>query len=349
MRERRRIVDLYQRGAAAALATVVQVEGSSYRSAGARVLIGSNGEYVGAISGGCLEAEVIRKAQWSVRGGAVIERYSTLFDDTTDVPYGLGCGGVVDVLLEPAGTPAFDALMKAMEASLRGETRNIKTALPGGGRALRRTILSASGEVLFSEGAEGSEVFFDEVLEPPQRLIVFGAGDDAQPLVLFASELGWTVWVVDGRSQWAREERFPHAEKVLVARSLEDIGVSPRDAVVLMTHSYEQDRGWLTAVLPHQPRYIGMLGARHRSALLLSEAAAALGWPLGRTCESVFAPIGIDLGGEGAQAIALAIVAEVQAHITGRLPVSRRMTAEMVEQQKYQGDASRYMTTECAL
>ena len=122
MRERRQIVELWERGDAVALATLVRVEGSSYRRTGARLLIAANGDYAGSISGGCLEAEIVRKAQWMVRAGATIQRYSTLFDDTADIPYGLGCGGTVELLLEPAGTPEFDALMEAMRASHHGQT-----------------------------------------------------------------------------------------------------------------------------------------------------------------------------------------------------------------------------------
>src|SRR5215470_14005900 len=105
MVERRQIVGLWRRGGARVLVTVIRVEGSSYRRPGARLLLGQAGEYAGTISGGCLEAEVIRKAEWKVRDGAVVERYSTMFDDTAEVPFGLGCGGVVDLLLEPVNTP----------------------------------------------------------------------------------------------------------------------------------------------------------------------------------------------------------------------------------------------------
>src|SRR3984885_7689579 len=141
MRERRKIVELWQRGDAAVLVTLVRVEGSSYRRVGARVLIAANGDSAGTISGGCLEAEVVRKAQWMSRAGAVVERYSTLFDDTAEIPYGLGCGGTVDLLVEPAGTPEFDALMKALEASLHGEIRRVVTQLPERGLPLGRVVL----------------------------------------------------------------------------------------------------------------------------------------------------------------------------------------------------------------
>ncbi len=105
MMERRQIVRLWQRGDASVLVTLVRAEGSSYRRPGARLLLGVRGEYAGTISGGCLETEVVRKAAWLVRDGARVERYSTMFDDTADVPFGLGCGGVVDLLLEPGETP----------------------------------------------------------------------------------------------------------------------------------------------------------------------------------------------------------------------------------------------------
>src|SRR5579875_1029817 len=116
MIERRRIVDMWQRGNAAALATLVRVEGSSYRKTGARLLVGMDGSYVGSVSGGCLEAEIVRKAQWLTSAGATVQRYSTMFDDTADIPYGLGCGGTVDVLIEPANCLEFDALMLAFSA-----------------------------------------------------------------------------------------------------------------------------------------------------------------------------------------------------------------------------------------
>lgn len=360
MRERRKIVDLWQRGNAAVLVTLVRVEGSSYRQAGARMLIATNGEHAGAISGGCLEAEVARKAQWKVRAGAVIERYSTLFDNTAEIPYGLGCGGTVDLLFEPAETPEFEALMNAMVASLRGEIRHVVTHLPERGRGLRRTIRDAAGDALFynplplpNEDSE-ADCSFKECLESPQRLFVFGAGDDAQPVVRIAALLGWSVIVVDGRPQWAKMERFPEAERVLAESSLDPLRnmghpVGQRDAAVVMTHSYEQDRAWMAALLPDSPRYLGLLGARHRSALLVSEVASTLGWSVDRVCAGLFAPVGLDLGGDGAEAIALAVVAEIQACCEGKLGISRRMTAKIVAEQIAQGGASRYLQAQCAL
>ncbi|HEY4359240.1 MAG TPA: XdhC family protein [Acidobacteriaceae bacterium] len=344
MRERRQIVELWERGDAAVMATLVRVEGSSYRRTGARLLIAANGDYAGAISGGCLEAEVMRKAGWLVRSGPSVQTYSTLFDDTAEIPYGLGCGGVVHVLLEPAGTAEFETLMLAMKASLAGETFSVTTWLPEEGQPFRREIQPG---VVNNEAAQAGDAVFQEVLEPPQRLFVFGAGDDAQPVVRMAALLGWRVIVVDGRAQWAKSARFPEAEQVLAGS--EGLRVEARDAAVVMTHSYEQDREWLTMLLPHQPCYLGLLGARHRSALLASEASVMLGWPLEKVCGRLFAPVGLDLGGDGAEAIALAIVAEIQSCVEGKLGRSRRLTPEVIEEQISLGGASRYLQVQCAL
>ena len=352
MSERRKIIELWHRGNSVALVTLVHLEGSSYRRVGARLLIAADGGYAGSISGGCLEAEVVRKAQWLTRNGAAVERYSTLFDDTSDLPYGLGCGGTVDLLIEPAGTLEFDAMLTALESAERGDERRIVTQLPGSGRMFLRSIYQSDGEQIFQSEAglpDRSQPHFDEWIEVPQRLVVFGAGDDVQPLVCMAALLGWTVVVVDGRPQWARAERFPQANFVVCANDLTGVRVTERDVVVVMTHSYEQDRGWITALLPLGVRYLGLLGARHRSALLVAEAAALLDWSVERACASLFAPVGLDLGGDGAEAIALAVIAEMQACVQGKIGVSRRMTAALVAEQITKGGASRYLHAQCAL
>ncbi len=349
--ERRKIVSMWKSGGAVALATLINVQGSSYRGPGARILIGADGSHVGSVSGGCLEAEIVRKARWLTRNGPAIERYSTLFDDTSDMPYGLGCGGTVYVLLEPADTPEFTALMEALEASLLGQTRHIATTLPTGGQGLARQITDAEGGLVFSTPAQTSGEIYHERLDPPQRLFLFGAGDDAQPMVQMASLLGWSVFVFDGRLQLAKPERFPQAEAVQAAQQLGSLKPSTEDAVVLMTHSYEQDRDWLIDVLPCEPRYLGMLGSRHRSALLIKAAADALEWTVERACARLFSPVGLNLGGDGAEAIALAAVAEIQACTQGKLPHSRRMTPDMVAEQLDHGptNVTQYLQAQCAL
>ncbi|HZY62535.1 MAG TPA: XdhC family protein [Edaphobacter sp.] len=363
MRERRQIVQLWQQGKAVALVTLVKVIGSSYRQPGARLLLNAGGEYAGTISGGCLETEVIRKAVWMMRNGAVVERYSTMFDDTAEIPFGLGCGGEVDLLIEPVDTAECKALMAALAASLAGEEATVVTWLPGDGKKLRRAILSAAGEVIFASEALGEKKLacahglqagteyegrFVEELCAPQRLFVLGAGDDAKPLVSMSALLGWSVTVADARRQMAKAERFPDAERVSVSTDVHELGVSSSDAVVLMTHSYEQDREALAALLPIAPRYLGLLGARHRSALLINEAAALMGLPIEQCCERVHAPVGFDLGGDGPEAVALAVIAEAQACCMGKTGVSRKLTAENVAEQIALGGASRYLRTHCA-
>jgi xanthine dehydrogenase accessory factor len=365
MVERRQIVQHWKRSRPAALITLVHAEGSSYRRPGAHLLVGEDGEYAGAISGGCLEAEVVRKAAWMVRNGAIVERYSTLFDDTVEIPFGLGCGGVVDLLMEPAGTPECRALISAMEASLSGIQSVAATWLPENNQLLQRAIWNASGDITFrSAGMIALDLeeltasnfsspsgHYIERLAGPLRLFVLGAGNDAKPVVNMAALLGWRVFVADGRAQLATLERFPEAERIIPANSLTEASLSPADAVVIMTHSYEQDRAVLVSLLrgPAVPGYIGLLGASHRSSLLVSEAAAMLGCTIAECCERVWAPVGLDLGGDGAEAIALAVVAEVQAWTQGRLAASRRLTAERVAEQIASGGASKYLQTQCAL
>ncbi|SNT21777.1 Xanthine and CO dehydrogenase maturation factor, XdhC/CoxF family [Granulicella rosea] len=380
--ERRQIVELWREPGTASgvagtasgvLITLVHAEGSTYRRPGARLLTAAMGSqadarglYAGTISGGCLESEVVRRARWMVRAGAVVERYSMAFDDTAEIPFGLGCGGTVDLLFEPAGAPEAEALFQAMSDSLAGVESIVVSFLPGGGRGLRRVVYSADGRVVFaSEGLDAKKIDCARALEPggeyegryverlfrPQRLVILGAGDDAKPLAAMASSLGWSVLVADGRAQLARAERFPHAEQVLVLDDPDQLQIEPQDAVVLMTHSYEQDRTLLSGLLasPRGPRYLGMLGSRHRSSLLVSEAAAMTGRSVSACCETVFAPVGLDLGGDGPEAIALAIVAEVQAFRHGRLSVSRKLTPGEVAEQLERGGSSRYLQAQCAL
>ncbi len=366
MMERRQIVQLWQSGGAGVLATLVRVEGSSYRQQGARLLTGRTpGVYAGTVSGGCLEAEVVRKAAWMVQSGARVERYSMRFDDTAEIPFGLGCGGTVDLLLEPADTPEAVALFGAMQRSLHGQPSRVISFLPGSGRPLRRLILGPAEEILFSslslseekircaarlDPAQEHEGRFVERLDPPQRLFVLGAGDDAKPVVRLAALLGWSVLVADGRPQLARAERFPEAERVLIIESAAALDLRPADSCVLMTHSYEQDRTLLEGLISLRPRYLGILGSRHRSSLLLSEASSALGISLEQSCAGVFAPVGLNLGGDGPEAIALSIISEIQALLHNRLGDSARtLTPGDIRAQVEQGDSTRYLQAHCAL
>ncbi len=372
MVERSAIVEQWRsrQDATAVLATLVRVEGSSYRRPGARMYIHSTGS-VGAISGGCLEGEVSRKAAWITRNGPAVERYSTLFDeildetnslDTREIPYGLGCGGVIHVLMEPVASPETDAMLRALEAALRGETLYSATVLPSAAQdsiPLARVIVREDESIFFASShlnaeakahlaslerignesntismsldVEEREVFLEPIL-PSQRLVIFGAGDDARPLVNMAHLLGWHVAVADGRAWLAQAARFPGAEQVLTltenAANIEELHLSVRDAVAMLTHSFDQDKNLLRKLLPLELRYLGLLGARHRSRLLLTEVASQLGWKPEECLRHVHAPIGLDLGGDSPEAVALAIISEIQAALFQKSAVSRGMSEE---------------------
>lgn len=373
MTERRKITELWRAtrrdNLGAVLITLVRAEGSSYRRPGARLLLSGDQAHAGTLSGGCLEAEVMRKAGWMVRDGAHVERYSMVFDDTADVPFGLGCGGTVDLLYEPVNTAEGRALLQAIASSLDGEESTVVSFLPGGGRGLRRLIVNASDEIIFRSAELSAEKIacatrliageeyegrFVERLEAPPRLFVLGAGDDARPVVELAASVGFAVTVADGRRQFARTERFAQAQQVVelgenLHGAAQRLGILAADSVVLMTHSYEQDRALLMELLPIAPRYLGLLGARHRSSLLVSEAASMLGLSITECCLRLFAPVGLDLGGDGPEAIALAIVAEIHGVLHGRLKGSLRLSAEEVARQIEKGGASRYLQVQCAM
>ena len=285
------------------LATVVRVDGSGYRKPGARMLVGSDGRRAGTISGGCLEGEVARKAFWHTEKGPVVRRYSTTAEDG-EVPFGMGCGGVVHLLLERGATA--EPLMGRLAAEF-AERRPLAVATMLNGRSIGRrayfpeqmlrelngTMAADSlGELAFAcfeeqRSFERSIVIDGETIDVWMEwcsarpgLFVFGAGDDTIPLVRMARQLGWYVEVADGRSNLATRMRFPEADAVRVidaAWSASALPLRERDAAVLMTHSLEQDAGILNALLgtgfsslPSLPLgYLGVLGPRHRAEELL--------------------------------------------------------------------------------
>jgi xanthine dehydrogenase accessory factor len=321
------------------LATVAHVEGSSYRKPGARMLVTASGRRAGAISGGCLEGEVCRKAWWLTEHGPSLQRYSTFFDAEGEIPYGLGCGGRVEVLLERRSTaePMMRALAKAWDE------RNpcaMATVISGEEPGLRAVLglESACGELTaLAEGAgrreesfccsanvcgRTSRVFAEYAAARP-GLFVFGAGDDVQPLLHFGHSLEWYCCVADGRAHLATGERFPMADQVMAIDTRDRAAVSrldlrPNDAAVLMTHSYEQDGALLGALLPRPLRYLGVLGPRRRTRQLVEVAAAELGLDAEECMARVRGPVGLDLGAEAPAEIALAVAAEIQGVLNRR-------------------------------
>jgi len=352
MAELDQITSLWKEGRAAGadlcLATIVRTEGSSYRKAGTRMLLCSDGRRAGTISGGCLEAEVQKKAWWLTEDGPSVQRYSSFFDDDTDVPYGLGCGGTVWLLLERG--PVVDATLAAivsgaekhrscaigiaMESgasqtdaslsSLSAVTRSPVTRPPG-----TRLILSHDGYILWaddppvemehllhgclrqkSDDWEQEFALFGDYIAAPQRLFLFGAGDDAQPVAAFAAALGWQVIVLDGRANLATSQRFPSAREVRVLPTEPEtgeqtLGIGADDAVVVMTHSYTQDHAILQRLRDTHVGYLGVLGPRQRTRRLMQDGGPA-------ALADIHSPIGLKIGARGPAEIALAIIAEIQ-------------------------------------
>ena len=338
------------------LATVVKVEGSAYRRPGARMLIPRFGQAVGTVSGGCLEQELVRKAWWLTESGEpVIRCYSTAAQDDDDLDeegaeltFGLGCNGTVHVLLErrEAGKPSLlHTLLQGVRTS--GQPAALATVLSAedkyrvkmGARlgvgaqlqlcegfhceVLASTVqvdllatlaCKKSSRMIYECGTGAVEVLL-EYIAPQRRLVIFGAGNDAQPLVRFATELNWQVHVVDGRANFARAERFPCAHQVLVApidQAFDLKAVVDGAAVVIMTHSYRQDRHWLKNILACAPAYVGQLGPKERTERLLHDIEAG---PAGA---HVHYPMGLDLGGDTPESVALAIVSEISACLNRR-------------------------------
>jgi xanthine dehydrogenase accessory factor len=323
------------------LATIVAVEGSSYRKPGARMLVTKSGRRAGTISGGCLEAEVSTKAWWHTEKGPIVKKYATSFDMDDDAPpYGLGCGGIVYVLLERRATA--DRLLQALASAFQCRTPSgVATVIEGsaigthiladeksipGAELSDPQIIELSGFasrtldagqslgcLAVPEMENASKIFAEYVAARP-GLFVFGAGDDARPLVTQARTLNWHIVVADGRSHLATRERFPEADSITVLKSQEFPSLRDRDAAVLMTHSYEQDRFLLTKLLHMPLGYLGILGPRHRTNYILDNIAEELGGNRETYLDKLHSPTGLDLGAETAATIALSIVAEIQAN-----------------------------------
>jgi xanthine dehydrogenase accessory factor len=295
-----------------ALATLVSVEGSSYRRPGARMLLGVDGWRGGGISGGCLEADVIEQARATLGDGQTrLAVYDTTAENDIVWGLGLGCSGLARVLIERLeGRPAWAAELQR-NLSVREPTELAVDWQAGSGRPL--------GTRLAAEAPDDGRAFRERVLPPP-RLLIFGAGDDAQPLARMAIELGWTVVVFDPLPGIASPERFPGAQCIALS-SLEaaaDAPVDARTCAVIMNHRYLFDLPILRALLPMQLPYLGLLGPKRRAERLLAEIRAEGVIDPSLAKESLRAPVGLDLGGDAPESVALSIVAEIQAVFNGR-------------------------------
>ena len=322
-------------GERAALATIVSVEGSSYRRPGARMLITDKGETTGVLSVGSFERDVCECAQKVMSTGrpALVKYVPTTDED------------MVHVLIEPANTDRVASLMQLFAECAESEnTGAIATVFRTQGDVdaslgttamlfpdgtvdgefiiptifddLADTVSANASTIKRYETREGYIDVFMEVVQPRVRLVVFGAGFDAVPVVALAKSLGWHTSVVDTFARVSSIEYFQDADSVWLCPP-EDVStqvmISERTAVVVMTHNYLHDLELLRQLLPLPLRYLGCLGPRRRTERLLSELSA-----VDSDLDRLHAPVGLDIGAETPEEIALSIVSEVKAVLSHR-------------------------------
>jgi xanthine dehydrogenase accessory factor len=348
-------------GGVCVLATVVGTRGSSYRSPGARMLILPDGARIGAVSGGCLEGELCRRAHWwTSESPAVLKTFDTSTQDDNE-GFGLGCGGGIDLLLErlPSEATATHPLLAQQRVTESREAAALAVVLEAtassglrvGERFAREDVqrypeigalLERAVEIGYSFTAElregalaGCRLFF-ESLTPPVQMLVCGAGMDAQPVVAQAAALGWSVVVLDQRADFARAARFPEAARVIAAKdaaALSDLRLDTRTAAIVMSHSFAQDTFFLESLLAQPLGYLGILGSRRRTLDLLAR--------LGRDAmpPELHAPAGLDIGAETPEQIALSILSEVQATFAGRPGGALRQRDGSIHGRELRGEA----------
>ena len=357
MREIRQILEKaaqLELGEKAVLATLVDVKGSSYRLPGARMLMLENGQTFGMISGGCLDADVLQRANKILRNGhAEIFTYDTTNDEDSVFSLNMGCRGLIRIFLEPVTRDhAFLTDLRAIQD--HREDRTVATLISCDSDAELGGRIFYSGDDRFVvnklpaflqempslrnecrrfrdmqhdygfhtfETAEGSFEFAFESIKPPLSLLFFGAGSDAIPLANIASDLGWQVSVFDHRPMFLTSERFAEADRLVLhndERPIESLRGDSRTVAVIMTHNYEHDAKILSHLLKSGAVYIGALGPKRRTERLLGDLTANGDRFTEEQLAKLYSPAGLDIGADTPEAIALSIVAEIQSVVKDR-------------------------------
>jgi len=329
-----------------ALATVVKVDGSSYRRPGARMLITEDGEMTGAISGGCLEGDALRKAQFAIfqqQNKLVV--YDTTDEDDLKFGVQLGCNGIVYILFEPvkpgdANNP-INLLKKVahqrQDAMLITVFNENKTAEQKGTCCVIKETESFCSDNEMSSMIDESRVLLkqkksvikDDIngsvlyqfIPPSTQLVIVGAGNDAQPLVEIAFLLGWNTVVIDGRPAYATKHRFPRAGKISLtkpAEILSAVNIDEQTAVVLMTHNYNYDLAALEQLVNTTCQYIGALGPKKKLHKMLNDVNERGILINEETRDSIYGPVGLDIGAETSEEIALSVLSEIKAVFSQR-------------------------------
>jgi xanthine/CO dehydrogenase XdhC/CoxF family maturation factor len=337
-------------GKSVALATVVGIEGSAYRLPGARMLIVDGKWIAGSISGGCLEDDVVlRAAEALARNEALVTTYDTTSDDDIVFGVGLGCKGVITLLIEPVRPNQNVDFIGFAKSCLHDRVSGVAATLIRtqgsvnarvGSRVVARegAVLSDIGDAALARAVTGqlqrapeessiarfdlpngnAEVFIEHI-EPPLPLVIFGGGHDAIPVARFAKALGWHVTVVDHRSAYVNAARFPDADRLVVCTPKDvpaQIPLSHDTLTLVMTHNYLRDRDLLELLLSSSVRYLGLLGPRKRTDQLLADLAEKNVQPTQGQLARLYAPVGLDIGSEGPAEVALSILSEMQAVTT---------------------------------
>jgi xanthine dehydrogenase accessory factor len=369
MKEIRDIIKAYEQaqnaGKQTALATVVHVEGSSYRRPGARMLIEDDGQLTGAISGGCLEGDALRKALlvMSEKRSRLVT-YDTMDDDDAKFGVGLGCNGIIQVLIEPINeTDPNNPIQYLIAINEKRQKAALVTLFslqdkkdPQYGTCLllkehgelidhtpvlKNILLADANEALINQNSsfrnyiseDHNLTAFIEVIKPPVSVIIIGAGNDVMPLVDMADILGWETTVVDGRANYAKKERFVSACSVLVAKPeqvLEQIAIDEQTVFLLMTHNYNYDMAMLRQLLQKNVSYIGMLGPKKKRERMLGELKDEGLTFTEQQLSVLHSPVGLDIGAETSEEIALSILAEIKAFFANKDVQSLRTIKEVI-------------------
>lgn len=339
------------------LATVVNVQGSTYRQPGARMLMTSSGKMVGTISGGCLENDVFEHTRLMTDNQPIVVTYDTNADEDIIWGFGLGCNGVIDILIErldqndPLNPLAFihhcftnqQQGIIATVFSVKGvvnvkvgerlilnsdnSDNNLNTNIVES--VLTQALIKDAQTTLKNQYSSfhkyqflsGQVSVFLEFIQPPPNLIIFGAGRDAVPVVQFAKALGWQVTIFDCRAMEATKERFIMADEVILTRREilpQQICVDEHTMAVVMTHNYFDDLEILKLLIPSNIIYLGCLGSKQRTQRLFTDLQQAVGEYKPEQLQKLYAPIGLDIGANTPEAIGLSIIAEIQALLTNR-------------------------------
>jgi xanthine dehydrogenase accessory factor len=313
-------LDWIAEGRRVALATVIETWGSSPQPVGSKLLIDSCGNFLGSVSGGCVEAEVVTEATEAIAEGKP-RCVSYGIEDGTAWQVGLACGGSIRILVEPLGAPA-DSLRQLIDDLNSRRPAALVTELATGTRKLVHGAFDASpdlAEALMEAfrrdksglvEAKSGEAFID-VFNPPLRLIVIGAVHIAQSLLPLAENLGYDVTIIDPRGAFATSERFGKAKlcREWPDEALPKLGIDSNTALVALTHDPKLDDPALLEALRSDALYVGALGSKRTHAKRIERLLAA-GLPP-EAIERIHAPIGLDIGAEGPAEIALSIIAEI--------------------------------------